>query len=113
MTYSPSTVTVASGALTIAATGDFIQNGAPDGLALINTSTASVVDALSYEGSITAATITGITGTVNLVEGTAFAGADTNDNLYSLARVPNGADANNAVTDWVLTMTITPGAANQ
>ena len=40
-----------------------MQNGAPDGVALINTMTMSVVDALSYEGPITAATTsTGMTG---------------------------------------------------
>ena len=100
------------GTLAISATGDFIQNGAPDGVALINTTTGALFDALSYEGSITMAAITGITGTVNLVEMTAFATADTNDNLYSLARSPNGRDTNNAATDWTRTMTITPGAAN-
>ena len=71
-----------------------------------------MIDALSYEGSLTAVTFTGFPGTYNLVEGTAFSGADTNDNLNSLARLPNGTDINNASSDWALTTTITPGAAN-
>lgn len=107
-----STVTISAGALSMNASGDFIQNGAPDGIALIDTSTNAVIDALSYEGSITAATITGFTGTVSLVEGNAFSGADTNDNLNALARSPDGTDSDDASSDWVLTTTITPGAAN-
>jgi len=43
-----------------------LQNGAPDGLALLEG--ATLLDALSYEGAITAATIGG--QTYNLVEGT-------------------------------------------
>ena len=38
---------------------DQIQNGSPDGEALINTSSQTLVDALSYEGSITMAQIQG------------------------------------------------------
>lgn len=106
-----STVAVPGGALAINASGDFVQNG-PDGIALVDTSTSTVIDALSYEGSITAATVTGFPGPISLVEGTAFSGADTNDNLNALARLPNGADSDNASGDWALTTTITPGAAN-
>jgi hypothetical protein len=93
---------------------DSVQNGAPDGLALVDTSTHTVIDALSYEGSITAATITGITGTVSLVEGTALAAAtaDNSTTAASLARLPNGTDTNNASTDWKVTTTPTPGTAN-
>lgn len=104
-------VQVPAGALTIAATGDFLQNG-PDGVALINTNTKTLVDALAYEGLVPAAVITGFPAAVSLVEGTAFAGADTNDDLNSLARTPNGSDVNNAVVDWKLATTITPGAMN-
>ena len=43
-----------------------LQNGAPDGLALLRG--ATLLDALSYEGAITAATIGG--QSYNLVEGT-------------------------------------------
>ena len=91
-----------------------MQNGAPDAVALINTMTMSVVDALSYEGAITAATIPGVMGMPSMVEGTALPAsvADSNTANASLARVPNGVDSNNAADDWSLTMTPTPGAAN-
>jgi vibriolysin len=106
-------VTAAAGALKInfSAGSDKIQNGAPDGVALINGST--LVDAISYEGSITAASITGV-GTVSLVEGTALAAsvADSNTATKSLARYPNGTDTGNASTDWTLRSVVTPGAAN-
>ena len=104
-------VQLPNGTLAIAATGDFLQNG-PDGVALINTTTKTVVDAVSYEGLIPAALITGFPAAVSLVEGTAFAGADTNDDVNSLTRTPNGGDTNNAVVDWKLSTTITAGAAN-
>jgi len=107
-----STVTISAGALSMNASGDFIQNGAPDGIALIDTSTNAVIDALSYEGSITTATITGFAGPVSLVEGSAFSSPDTNDDLNSLSRRPNGTDTDNAATDWALITSITPGAAN-
>jgi hypothetical protein len=94
-----------------AKSGDWIQNGMPDGVALVNTASQTVLDALSYEGSITAATITGFPGTYSLVEGTAFGSADTNDNVNSLQRNPNGHDTDNASADWQLG-TPTPGGPN-
>ena len=80
-------------------------------MALINGST--LVDAISYEGSITAASITGV-GTVSLVEGTALAASveDSNTAAKSLARYPNGTDTENASTDWTLRSVVTPGAAS-
>ncbi len=105
---------VPAGVLTIDATGDFIQNGNPDGVALVDTAALTVVDALSYGGPITAATITGFPSTVSLVEGTMLDATviDTNDNVYSLIRDPNGSDSDDASTDWKLTSTITAGTAN-
>lgn len=96
------------------AASDNIQNGAPDGVALINVTTGAILDRLSYEGPITACNITGITGTVNLVEGTALATAvaDSNSAIGALARIPNGSDSNNANVDWKFSTTLTPGAAN-
>ena len=107
-----STVTIPVGTLAINASGDFIQNGGPDGIALIDTSTNTVIDALSYEGSITAAIIVGFPGPVTLVEGSATTRADTNDNLNALVRSPGGADTDDALSDWILSNLITPGAAN-
>ena len=65
------------------------QNGAPDGVALIDTVTGALLDALSYEGEISAAVIGG--QTYNLVEGTALAAtvADSNTVDGSLSRIPN------------------------
>jgi predicted extracellular nuclease len=86
-----------------------VQNGPPDGVVLANTLTEEIWDALSYEGSITAADI-GFINPVNLVEGTAASAVDTGDG--SLSRIPNGQDTDDADTDWSFTAVITPGAAN-
>ncbi|MFN0059680.1 MAG: lamin tail domain-containing protein [Planctomycetota bacterium] len=110
------TVVVPGGALSItfSAANDNVQNGAPDGIALLDIATNTLIDALSYEGSMTAVTITGFTGTFNLVEGTVLpiAVADSNTVVGSLARVPNGVDSDNAATDWVFVTTLTPGTSN-
>jgi vibriolysin len=87
---------------------DQIQNGAPDGVALI--AGGALIDALSYEGSITAANIPGV-GVVSLVEGTAYATGDTNSGNRSLCRDVNGGDTDNAANDWDR-RTRTPGAPN-
>jgi hypothetical protein len=109
-------VTVPAGAMKLDPvwTQDQIQNGAPDGLAVIDNVTHTVIDALSYEGSITAATISGFTAPVSLVEGTPLdpAVADSNTAVLSLCRFPNGTDANDAATDWTTCSTPTPGASN-
>lgn len=93
-------------------TTDVIQNGAPDAVVLMDVSTGRIYDRLSYEGSITAAIITGIMGVVNLVEGTVVPTAQTDPGAGSMSRIPNGTDTNNAANDWKLTTTLTPGAAN-
>ena len=87
------------------------QNGAPDGVALIDAG-GSLLDALSYEGAIRAATVG--TATYDLVEGTALpaATADSNTVAGSLSRIPNGSDTDDAATDWAFTTTVTQGAAN-
>ncbi len=92
----------------------FIQNGAPDGIAIVNTATQKVIDALSYEGSVSAAQITGFPGTFDLVEGTVLnpATANSNATVDSLRRFPDGQDNNDANTDWSLTNTPTAGASN-
>jgi hypothetical protein len=88
------------------------QNGAPDGVALIDTASGALLDALSYEGEITTAVISG--QTYNLVEGTPLPAtvADSNTVDGSLSRIPDGQDTNNAASDWAFTQTKTPGAAN-
>lgn len=87
-----------------------LQNGAPDGVALLEG--ATLVDALSYEGAITAATIGG--QTYDLVEGTVLPATveDSNTAAGSLIRNPDGKDTNDAASDWAFTTTTTRGAAN-
>jgi hypothetical protein len=89
-----------------------MQNGAPDGLALVDTATKQLLDALSYEGEIRSATIDG--QVYDLVEGTALPAtvADSNAVDGSLSRLPDGGDTNDAAADWAFTETKTPGAAN-
>ncbi|WP_052376234.1 M4 family metallopeptidase [Chondromyces apiculatus] len=107
------TVSVAAGAKKIEFSGsqsNRIQNDT-EGVVLVSGS--SVIDKVSYEGSVTAAIIPGV-GTVNLVEGTAIAAAkaDSNTAARVLARVPNGTDTDNANADWQASSTLSPGAAN-
>jgi hypothetical protein len=87
-----------------------LQNGAPDAVALLQG--ATLLDALSYEGAITAATIGG--QTYNLVEGNALPATveDSNTATGSLIRNPNGTDTNDAASDWAFTTTVTREAAN-
>jgi hypothetical protein len=65
------------------------QNGAPDGVALVNATSGELLDALSYEGEIHGATIG--SQTYDLVEGTALPGSvvDSNTDDGSLARIPD------------------------
>jgi hypothetical protein len=88
------------------------QNGAPDGIALVDTATGELEDALSYEGAINAAVIDG--RTYDLVEGTMLPEtvADSNTEDGSLSRIPDGEDHDDAAADWEFTTTKTPGAAN-
>jgi hypothetical protein len=108
-------VPVAPGANVIrfASVQDNIQNGSPDGVALIDTDGATLVDALSYEGSMTSVQLPWV-GQVSLVEGAALSltVADQNSETGSLVRFPNGQDTDDASADWKFTDTITPGATN-
>ncbi len=74
-----------------------IQNGSPDGLRLM-TANNDIIDQMSYEG------------VMSTTEGTS-AGADTNDDLLGLSRVPDGQDTGDNGVDFVLAC-ITPGEAN-
>jgi cysteine-rich repeat protein len=98
-------------ALKILFTGG-VQNGDPDGAALIDTTTNTFIDKLSYGGSILNATIAGLGTGLSLVEGTATTAKDVGSGAGAIARNPNGADTDNAATDWAFTTTPTPGAAN-
>lgn len=88
------------------------QNGSPDGVALFDTQTQAIVDALAYEGPIEQALIG--SGSFSLVEGTALPSnvADSNVTAGSLVRRPDGRDTGDAASDWAFTTTPTPGATN-
>jgi hypothetical protein len=84
--------------------------GLPDGIALYDTSTHKLIDAISYEGSLSAAMIDGMV--FDLVSGNPAIAEDDSSGVFSIARIPNGADTGDDATDWVTTSVLTPGAAN-
>lgn len=90
----------------------WIQNGAPDGVALWNPTTNTVLDALAYEGGIMSARLVSGGTPVSLTEGMATTAEDSGSMPGSLSRIPNGTDTNNAAMDWAFVSTPTPGAAN-
>jgi vibriolysin len=116
LVVASATVTVPAPAkkITFVAPSNNIQNGAPDGVALVNTNAVQIIDALSYAGSMTMANLGAPFGVVSLVEGTALSALTVDDGLASrsLNRLPNGLDHDNAATDWALSTTLTPGTAN-
>lgn len=115
MVVANATVNVPAGTIRIDRTGDFIQNGNPDGIAIFQNATNQLVDALSYEGSMDDVSAGSFGSGFNLVEGTALAieVADSNTVDGSLCRFPDGTDTNNASSDWAFRSTPTPGATNQ
>lgn len=89
-----------------------IQNGAPDGVLLVNNATKTVLDALSYEGSTALLTLAGFPP-INLVEGLVPPeDGDVGVGVASLMRWPNGTDTNHADLDWALGFP-TPGRPNE
>lgn len=77
----------------------WIQNGAPDALALYNKSQL-IMDSLSYEG-----TVSPFTEGNNVIE------KDSNGIITSLSRFPDGFDTDNNRVDFTLGC-ITPGSTN-
>ena len=88
-----------------------LRNG-PAAVGLLDKSTGTLLDALSYGGAVTAATVTGVMMPRNFVEGMATPAVDSNSAAGSLSRLPNGADTNNATADFKFTTTPTPGKPN-
>jgi len=117
LVIAPDTVTVPTGVLQLDPlwTQDQLQNGAPDGIALIDSVTKTVIDAISYEGAITAVAFPDFPAPVSLVEGMALdpAIADSNTATKTLCRKGNGVDSNNSNADWALCSSRTVGTANQ
>ncbi len=94
-----------------AAADNNVQNGSPDALGILDVGAGSLIDALSYEGSVTMGDVSGV-GPLNFVEGTATTAEDSNAVAGSLIRSPDGTDTDDAASDWAFTATMTPGAAN-
>ncbi len=109
-------VTVPTGATKVDPgwTTDEIQNGAPDGIALIDNLSQTLIDALSYEGAMTMVDISGFPAEVSLVEGTVLPGTvlDSNTADGSLCRSPNAQDTDNAAADWRFCSSRSAGQAN-
>ncbi|MBC7975243.1 MAG: lamin tail domain-containing protein [Myxococcales bacterium] len=91
---------------------DAVQNGAPDGIALIDTTSHTLVDVLSYEGAITAVMLPGFMAAVSLVEGTALPAATADTGNGSLCRKLDGEDTDDAAADWKVCATSSAGATN-
>ena len=87
------------------------QNGAPDGVALIDAG-GGLLDASPTKARSTRRR--SARRRTDLVEGTVLpaATADSNTVAGSLSRIPNGSDTDDAATDWAFTTTVTQGAAN-
>ncbi|HCF58662.1 MAG TPA: hypothetical protein DFS52_11805, partial [Myxococcales bacterium] len=113
LVVAPSTVAAAAGAVVLTVSGsDFIQNGAADGIALVDAASGTLLDALSYEGELTAVMLPGIADPVSLVEGTRTEVADHGSFAGSLCRrASNGRDTDDASRDWSF-CELSPGAPN-
>ncbi|MEZ4296064.1 MAG: lamin tail domain-containing protein [Polyangiaceae bacterium] len=110
------TVMPAAGALKIdfGGTMNQLQNGSPDGLALIDDGTDTVIDVISYEGAITTANLsTWGLGTVSLVEGVALGANVKDEGDGALCRFPNSKDTESSAADWIFCPASSPGAPNQ
>ena len=90
---------------------DNVQNGAPDGVVLVDTANDVVLDALAYEGSIDAATIDELSGTFSMVSGDPVSEADDNELPGSICRRPDHTDSGDDDRDWAACAP-TPGAVN-
>lgn len=92
-------------------TGFSSMQNSPDGVALVNTTTMTVIDRLSYgTPPVTAANLFGTPTT--LVEMSAATVADSATATRTMCRRPNGSDTDNSATDWAACAAATPGAAN-
>lgn len=115
---SPSVTISATALRIVGGTTNIIQNGSPDAVGILNNTTMQLVDALSYEGNISAGAISGVAGTHDFREGgsglsVAQVGAESDGSAPgALQRRPNGRDTNVTTADWYFRTSVTPGAAN-
>lgn len=85
-----------------------IQNGSPDGLALVDSGHNLLLDSLCYGGSMTNVSLAGLTATYNLVSVTDL---DSNVSNGALARAPD-TGATGDLMSFAFSSNVTPGAAN-
>ncbi|RYZ38639.1 MAG: lamin tail domain-containing protein, partial [Myxococcaceae bacterium] len=116
------TVTLPAGTLRLVIKGasantpnaDVIENGVSDGIGLVQNATGTLIDSVVYESGTLNTTFTIATAagdkTLNFEEGTRTSASDSNANVGSLQRVPNGNDTNNNDVDFKFVGTLTPGA---
>lgn len=91
-----------------------IQNGSPDGLALVNVTNNTVESFLSYEGSFTATGATGIAAALGVTSTDVGVFEDGTQTGTSLAASGFGDDANDFnAGSFILATTATPGGINQ
>jgi hypothetical protein len=89
----------------------FIQNG-PDGLAIFDEKTGTVLDAFCYGTAMTEVIFKGVDGVFNLVEGELNPSLEDSDEAgVSISRIPDGADSQSGAADWAVTAA-TPGEPN-
>jgi len=107
------TVTVPAGTamVTFSAASNNITNSAPTGVAIIDTVKLTVIDAVTFGGTVNAQ-LKGFTGTTSFLEGTAKTLADSG--AGSCVRIPNGQDTDNLTADWQFSSANnpSPGAPN-
>ena len=108
--HAPALVPTGELNFVFSAAQDNVQNGSPDAIALLRVADGVLLDALSYEGAVTAAVISG--HVYNLVEGAQTFHADSNTTVGALVRLPDGDDTDNSGADWRFSGTPTPGGPN-
>jgi hypothetical protein len=88
-----------------------IQQG-PDGIALVDMTSSSLIDGLSYGGDIGMVPIGPLMTMVSLVDGTPTPAMESSTLPSSVGRMPNGADTGDDATDWIFRPVPTPGFTN-
>jgi hypothetical protein len=92
------------------ASSNALRNGTA-AVGLLDKTTGKLLDAISYGGSVTGATVTGVAAPMNFVEGTATPAVDSNSTSGTLSRLPNGADTGDNSVDFA-EGALTPGGPN-
>lgn len=86
---------------------NLVENGPTDAIALIDTATGTILDVVSYEGSL----IGYVEGTGNSIYDIVYGGVGSSAEYFSMGRWPDGSDTDNNDADFVW-QCVTPGATN-